>query len=172
MKKTTKSFIISAIFLVAIVFTSCAPPDKTNYSLAILAVNETLSESFHGSVPENVIVITRGEVPLEAETGDKIIFEARLDNASLKKQKVSCNKGELLKIVVARNGETVLEKYEELTSYTFPDVYGTRDVSQYFFTFSYIFEEAGTYTVVATSQFKQKDVAYSYQDGPLTVIVK
>lgn len=172
MKKTTKSFIISAIFLVAIVFTSCAPPDKTNYSLAISAANETLSQSIHGPVPENVIVITRGEVPLEAETGDKIIFDAWLDNASFKKQKVSCNKGELLKIVITRNGETVLEKYEELTSYVFPDVYGTRGVSQYDFTFSYMFEEPGTYTISATSEFTQKDVAYSYQGGPLTVIVK
>ncbi len=172
MKKTAKIFVITVIFLIATIFSACAPPDKTNYSLSILAVNETLSESFHGSVPENVIVITRGEVPLEAETGDKIIFEARLDNDSCKKQKVSCNKGELLKIIIVRNGETVLEKYEELTSYAFPDVEGTRGVSEYFFTFSYMFEETGTYTVVATSKFTQKDIAYSYQDGSLTVIVK
>ena len=157
---------VCAVLLISVLLYFFLPPTRGEYRLELQLDYESGEEwdtALSGSERKT----------LETKTGEKVSFSGAIINGTAHWQKTKFAETELLKITVYRGEEKVYEKGDNQgTSYTFPWTVGYKCYSDYRLHFSYTFEAAGTYTVIATSRFKQMWKNYTYQTEPLTVIVK
>ncbi len=157
---------VCAIVLIGLVLYLFLPPTRGRYRLE-------LQLDYRSGEERGTALSGSERKTLETKTGEEVHFSGELINGTARWQKAAFAETELLKITIYRGEEKVYEKGSDRgTSYTFPWTVGCRCYSEYRLYFSYAFEEAGTYTVTASSKFKQIGKSYSYQTEPLTVIVK
>lgn len=142
------------------------PPKRNNYSL-YLQLDCGNGEECKG------IYIGSQDQSMEIEAGTEVFLSGHIGNATLRWQTVICAEGGLFKISIYNGTEKIYERGDEKEGkYTFPWQKGYRLAPETLNSFSYTFEEAGTYTVVAESDFKQLWKSYSYKTEALTVVVK
>lgn len=157
---------VCALLLISGLLYFFLPPTRGEYSLELqldYQSGEEWDTALSGSERKT----------LEIKAGEEVRFSGLIINGTARRQKATFAETELLKITVYRGEEKIYEKGgDQGTSYAFPWTVGCRCYSDYRLAFSYAFEDAGTYTVTASSRFKQLWKNYSCQIEPLTVIVK